>query len=256
MTLLDALPVWLTAALLFGLLVAICEGGAHIHRDRGEADQAEEGHLVGAALGLLALLLGFTFSLALGRFEERRELVVHEANAIGTVWLRADLLAPEPRAETRRLLISYADARLQLAAAGEDAQGVAAADARTEALQRDLWRVVTPAAAVMANAPLGAATVSDLTDMFDLADARHAALRTRIPTRVVVVLALYALISAGILGYTTQRGKLRHRLATTALLALLAMTIGMVLDLDRPRSGAIVVDQSPLEDVRAAMRAG
>lgn len=254
MTLLDVLPVWVTAALLFALLVLVCEGGAHIHRDRGEADQAEEGHLVGAALGLLALLLGFTFSLALGRFEERRELVVHEAAAISTLWLRADLLPPPSRTEARRLLDAYADARLQLAAAGEDAAGIAAADARTEALQRSLWRVVAPAAA--ANGALGAGTVSAMTDMFDLADARHAVLRTRIPTRVVVVLALYALISAGILGYTTQRGKLRHRLATTALLGLLAMTIGMVLDLDRPRSGAIVVDQSPLVDVRATMRAG
>lgn len=256
MTLLDALPVWLTAGLLFVLLVAVCEGGAHIHRDRGDADQAEEGHLVGAALGLLALLLGFTFSLALGRFEERRELVVHEAAAISTLWLRTDLLPPPSRTEARRLLDAYADARLQLAAAGEDAAGIAAADARTEALQRSLWRVVAPAAAGAANGALGAGTVAAMTDMFDLADARHAVLRTRIPTRVVVVLALYALISAGILGYTTQRGKLRHRLATTALLALLAMTIGMVLDLDRPRSGAIVVDQSPLVDVRATMRAG
>ena len=76
MILLDALPVWATAGLMFVLLVAACEGGSHIHRRRGEGDQAEEGHLVGAALGLLALLLGVTFSLALGRFEERRELVV------------------------------------------------------------------------------------------------------------------------------------------------------------------------------------
>jgi len=155
------------------------------------------------------------------------------------VWQRADLLAPASRLAVRGLLDQYADTRLALAAAGEDDRGIAAA--------------------AMPNAPLGAAMIVDLTGMFDLADARHAALRTRIPTRGVVVLALYALISAGILGYTTQRGKLRHRLATTALLALLgllALTIGKVLDLDRAWSGAIVVDQTPLFDVRATMRAG
>lgn len=256
MSLLDALPVWATALLVFGALVLCCEAGARVHRGRGDDDVSEEGYLVSAALGLLALLLGFTFSLALDRYETRRNLVVVEANALGTAWLRADLLPDAPRAAIRDSLAAYADTRLAMAAAGEDRVRVAATEVRTARYQQVSWRLAVGAAGQLEDAPYGAALLASLNDVYDATSARHAALRTRIPGEVALVLGLYALIAAGILGYTTARGRLRHRAATTALLGLLAMTIGLIVDLDRPRSGAITVDQSPMEDVRATMRAG
>ena len=206
-----------------------------------------------AALGLLALLLGFTFSLALDRYEQRRELVVQEANAIGTSWLRTGFVPGPAQDELKRLLRAYIDTRLAMAAAGEDQPRIDAAEARTALLQASIWASAVPALASAPSQPLAASLGSALNDMFDLASSRHAALAARIPTRVVTVLALYALIAAGILGYAIGAGRLRHRFATTALFVLLAMTIGLILDLDRSRSGAIVVSQAPMTQQRASM---
>lgn len=256
MTLINALPVWATALLVFLALLLCCEAGARVHRGRGDDDVTEEGYLVSAALGLLALLLGFTFSLALDRYETRRNLVVVEANALGTAWLRAGVLPEAPRGALRTSLAAYADTRLALAAAGEDLGQVAVAEARTATLQKVSWGLALGAVAQLGEAPYGQGLLASLNDVYDATSARHAALQTRIPGEVALVLGLYALIAAGILGYTTARGRLRHRAATTALLGLLAMTIGLIVDLDRPRSGAITVDQSPMVDVRASMRAG
>ena len=254
MTALDALPVWATAALLFVLLVLACEAGVRLNRGPDDSETHEEGYLVSAALGLLALLLGFTFSLALDRYEQRRELVVSEASAIGTAWLRADILPAEAAAALRVGLVDYAETRLAMARAGEDRAAVARLDTRVMRLQRMLWRGAVVPATTVADAPAGAAVLDALTDLFAETDKRQAALAARIPLRAVTVLGLYAIITASILGYAVGRGQSNHRLATSALFALLALTCGLILDLDRPRSGAIIVSQAPLAEVRAMMR--
>jgi hypothetical protein len=253
LTLLDGLPVWWEAAVLFVTLCVACEIAGRVP-GHPAGESGKEGYLVSASLGLLSLLLGFTFSLSLSRYEIRRTLVVQEANAIATVARRADFLAPAGRDGVRAVLIRYTGTRLQLATAGEDTAAIARAEAATRAEEHSLWATAVPEVAGPAAVPAAGQMVQPLNDMFGLAATRRAALAARIPTHVVTVLGLYAIIAAAILGYAIGRGRLRHRMATTALFFLLSITVGLILDLDRPRTGVITVSQQPLLDVLADLR--
>src|SRR5262245_1604267 len=110
-----ALDQWLLLALLFGLLLAAEEGGYGVAQyRRGQHDddgRSNYNNLLAGLFGLMGLLLAFTFAMAQQRFEARKELVVDEANAIGTAWLRADLIAEPTRGEVRALLRRYVEVR-------------------------------------------------------------------------------------------------------------------------------------------------
>ncbi|HEY4030547.1 MAG TPA: hypothetical protein VGM25_09410 [Caulobacteraceae bacterium] len=205
--------------------------------------------LLSAVLGLLALLLGFTFSLSLSRYEARRALVVQEANAIDTAWLRTQLLDEPYRGEASGLLKQYADARLAWSEGG-----VGHDLGPTQALQGKL-------AAAMQHATHGGAppvvvgwVLTPLDDAFGLQAARLAARSTRVPDRVLAVLVLYSALSMVMLGYILAINGHRHEVATGLLLVLLTLAFGIILDLDRPQGGAILVSQQPLIDMRASMR--
>ena len=251
MTPLDRLPVWWEAGLLFAALVIACELAMRLPA-AGTTEGGREGYLVSAAVGLLALLLGFTFNLALSHYDLRQTLVVHEANAIADVARRVDLLAPPKRAEAKAVLVRYARSRVELAQAGEDAARIAQVEAVTGSEARTLWAAVVPTVPAPA---AGSWLVQPLDTMFGLAVSRRAALASRIPTQVAMVLGLYAVITAAILGYAIAYGRARHRVATIALFALLAITVGLILDLDRPRNGFILISQLPLQEVLAALQA-
>src|SRR5262249_40310966 len=135
------LAMCVTAGL--GIMLQVRIGRGQAEADKGSSD-GQEGYIVSAVLGLLALLLGFTFSLSVDRFDTRRHLVLEEANAIGTVYLRAQLL-PEPhRSRTSNLLIRYTDNRIALA---ETAPGQVQDRllANSDALLTDLWSATAAA---------------------------------------------------------------------------------------------------------------
>lgn len=247
------MPLWAVGLLVLLALLAAVECGRFLHRilsrSAGEAAAVPD-QLLAAVLGLLALLLGFTFSLALSRHEARRDLVIQEANAIGTTWLRAQLLEEPQRGAMRGLLVAYVDSRLGWSEADDPAVG----QARTADLQRRLWTVMG-AAIRKDSAPLLSRGVMDaMNESFDLAAARSAARMARLPAQVVNVLLLYMLLSAAMLGYVLSGEGRAHRIATAQLMVLLVLAFSLILDLDRPRSGAIHVSQQPLEDLRASMR--
>ena len=254
MTLVDALPVWAAGLVLLVVLTLASRIGILLRARTGNTSNEDGGYILSAALGLLALLIGFTFSLALSRYEMRRDLVLKEANAIGTTYLRAQL-APEPfRSELRTLIRRYLDARLALADAGEDAGAIARAEVQADQLQQRLWDTtmaaiphVDPPVAV----PLLIATVNET---IDLAASRKATLSARLPSSVVAALLVYAVISAGILGYVTQGNRRGTQISAVLLFVLLTLAITLILDLDRPRTGSIVVSQAPLLDLKASIK--
>src|SRR6478735_8065020 len=135
--------MWLLLPLLVLLLAAAAEMGFRLARHNRDRDDPHlETHatvIQGALLGLLALLLGFTFSLASGRFELRQHLVVDESNVIGTTWLRAQLFDESRRTVVLGLLRKYVDARLNAFAPGISEQRMAAALRESDALQTELW---------------------------------------------------------------------------------------------------------------------
>ena len=253
MSWLDTLPLGIIAPAILVALLASAEAGYRGHvwllRRRDESDPESHDHLLTAVLGLLALLLGFTFSLSLNRYETRRELVVQEANALSTVWLRAQLLDPASRAKISGLMRDYIDVRLAWSEA--DTPQTAA---RTDVLERKLWDATGQVLRSDSNPQLSRALMDAVNESFDLATTRAATRSAHVPDRVLDVLLLYALLSAAMLGYTSAAKGRPQRIATSAVMVLLTLAMVMILDIDRPRTGAITVTQQPMEELKQSWR--
>jgi len=244
-------PLWLVAIPFFLALALMAQFGrwARGRVDRGSDDSDTDGSLLSASLALLGLLIAFTFSLAVSRYDTRRAMIVAEGNAIGTAWLRATL-APGPEgAALRDALKGYADLRLRVPASTD----LPALNAATSRSQEQLWRRLQGAIGGM-QPPIAATLVTATTEMFDAASSRKAEGEARIPGRVLRMVSLFALLCAGIVGYVLGRDVVRRHLVVTAILfLLLTMAMTLILDLDRPWSGGVVLSQQPIIDARAAM---
>jgi hypothetical protein len=209
------------------------------------------GTTLGGLLGLLGLLLAFTFGMAGARYDDRRNLVVEEANAIGTAWLRADLV-PEPmRTQARAVLREYAQARLDAVAGGMAERDEAIA--RSERLHVSLWSATVDAAAAVPTPPV-ALFVTAVNEVIDM-HARRLAASTRNPIPPVIFGTLYgvALLVLAALGYSRGLVGDRSAVATILLSVVLAVVLALILDLDRPGEGFLRVSQQAMRDVRSSM---
>lgn len=244
-------PLWLLVPLLFGALVIFALTGTRL-RGRLQPDprdDASEGYLLSAALALLGLLIGFTFSMALNRYDTRRALLVAEANAISTAWLRAGLAEGPTGDALRRDLRDYGTIRLTL----PQSQNIGATEEATGRAQTHLWsrtKAVLPTLSPPQVAPL----IMAMTDMFDAASSRRWEREARIPSLVLDIVIVSALISAAIVGYVLGGQGRRHAVATALLFALLSLAITLILDLDRPWTGLVTVSQAPMQAAVASMR--
>ncbi len=202
-------------------------------------------------LGLLALLLGFSFNMALQRFDARSAAVIEEANAIGTAWLRTALL---PEADSRAvglLLSEYVDLRLEASRvdmASQEERGRIAKE--TQQLQSRLWQVVTDGATAELSPAKASLVIQSLNQVFDAYGSRQAQLDKHVPEVVLLLLFVIFIISGGILGLAAGLGRGRPLTATMSLAALIVLVIFIVIDLDRPRRGLIQVDQGSIVALR------
>jgi len=252
---LESLPL-----LVIGLVILLSLSGAvalgyhgkiWLQRRSTPSPETKSGpdHLLSAALGLLALLLGFTFSMALNRFDTRRDLVVEEANALGTTWLRIQLLNEPDRSEMSDSLRRYVDARLIWSEAADDRP----TEGQTQALQDELWTAMGKALRGDSPALLTRGIMDSLNESLDLAVARKTERSAHIPDTVLVVLLLYAVLAMIMMGSVLAAGQNSHRGETALLLILLTLAHMVILDLDRPRAGAIQVSQKPMEELQHSM---
>ncbi|HET8725224.1 MAG TPA: hypothetical protein VFM53_13595 [Anaeromyxobacteraceae bacterium] len=217
-----------------------------------ETTRADLGITLGGLLGLLGLLLAFTFGMAGARYEARKSLVIEEANAIGTAWLRTDLV-PEPmRSEARAALKAYTQIRLDVARGGSQ-ETVERGIARSEALQGPLWKAAVAAAAA-APGPTSSLFVSSVNEVIDM-HGRRIGLSVRNPIPPVIMATLYgvSLLVVVALGFSRGLGGDRNAVATTLLALILAVVLNLILDLDRPAGGYLRVSQQAMQDVRAMM---
>lgn len=243
----DEAPLWAVLVLVFAAMGLARELGARARLRvvrAGDESPADEGVVLSAVMGLLALLMAFSFGMALNRHEARRELVVTEANALGTAYLRTSML--DDPARLRGLLRQYAQTRLTYGLNGGAAQ--AAAEQETSQLQPQIWDEAVRLVGADRATPLAGFVLAPLNDAFDAAGARKAALTARLPPSVLVTLAVYLVASAGVFGYVIAGSRLRHRAASFVLFALFTLSLGVILDLDRPRSGLIRVPQGTMAD--------
>jgi len=251
-------PWWVIGiGLLAAMLAAIGIGRRYGVRDLARLGERNEEafNLSGAALGLLALLLAFTYSLASGHYDLRKTLVLKEANAIGTAWLRADF-APEPqRSELRGLLRDYVDLRVDFSTTGRDPARHAELLAESDRLHARIWGATVRAFSGRATTPIDALAVDAVNAVIDVHGERLRAHRDHVPAVVIALLIAVALAAMGLLGYAAGRKGERRQWLRTLLPLLITAVILVILDLDRPREGFILVSQQPLLDLQAAIHA-
>lgn len=266
MTVFDRTPLGALGLALLVAMVLAYLGGARLHAwlERTEAaapgtaapDQgirrSDQGAVLSGVFGLLALLMAFAFSLAIGRYEHRRQLALDEANAFGTMASRLGLLDEAQRAPLARLLGTYARARAEAGRVPDDAEWEAAVG-RAATLGTMFGDHLIGTLRTMPPDTRGPVLVSAWNSLGDIATARHAERSARLPAEVLMLLALYCCAGAGILGYGPDASSRRHAAAALALFVLLCAAYVTVLDLDRPRAGAIVVPQGELDTVAAAL---
>lgn len=248
---LDDLELWQTGVVLFTMFWIAALFGRMLHRDRADTDGSDPGLVVSASLGLLALLLGFTVSMAVSRYDGRRAAVLAEANAIGTFIYRLDLMPPGLRAEAHDALGRYIDARIRVGRMGEQAEQVKAARAIGNGAAQELWAEVLMATRELPEPAVKILLVESANQMFDMATARDAALGNRLPPTLVMLLILFPVASLVLIGYVSGKSLGVHLMASTELILLLTLVLLLIADLDRPRSGTIVTPQQPLLDVAA-----
>ena len=245
------LAIVLFAIVLGTTLLGILVG----RRLRQHVDALREpfGVVQAALAGLVALLLAFGLSMAVGRYDARRAAVVSEANAIGTTYLRAQTL-PEPiRGRSLAALEDYTDATIRLSAAVPGSDAAARAIADGDRLHRSLWGLAGDA---LAGAPRDSAPrlyVETLNDMIDAQTVQVSALNNRVPNAVLVLEIVGAAIALGVLAVylaILDRGVVTVLLAAAFVSMLLLITF----DLDRPVRGLVRVPDKPLLDLRASMR--
>ena len=246
------------ALALFAGMVLLLELGLRWGKRRRARDmegaRAGLGAVEGAVFGLMGLLVAFTFSGAAARFDTRRHLIIEEANAIGTAWLRIDLLPAEAHPELRDLFRRYLDTRL---AAYQKLPDLAAAHAElveANELQAAIW---SRAVAACLHAPPATTTVMipALNEMFDIATTRTAASQIHPPAIVFIMLGVLALMSSLLAGYAMAGGKWRSWIHILGFALILGSTVYVILDLEFPRIGFIRVDSFDqlLVEVRQSM---
>jgi hypothetical protein len=253
---LDGLPIPLVFVSFAILALAAFEGGYRVGRwwQKRTPDEKEgpTGMLVGSILALLAFMLAVTMGMASDRFDTRRQLVVNEANAIGTTYLRAGYL-PEPvSTDARELLREYVPLRITTA----DKAQLTANYARSVEIQNELWAQAEDLARATPSSETLALYIETLNEMIDIHETRvTAVLYARVPDTVVILLVLGAILTLGIVGYSAGLTRQRSLLTAIVLIVVLGGVITLIVDLDRPRDGFLQVNQQPLLDLAAQIGA-
>lgn len=203
----------------------------------------------GATLTLLGLLIGFSFSMAVNRYDQRKNYEEAEANAIGTEYLRASLLPARDAARVRELLKKYVDQRVSFYET-RDQHGLAKIDADTAALQNELWSAVLPAAAAQPTPPI-ALVVSGMNDVLNSQGYTQAAWWNRIPIAAWVLMTAIAICCNLLIGYGAHRTE-RH--IFLVLPVAVSIAFFLISDIDSPRGGSIRVAPQNLLSLSQSLR--
>jgi hypothetical protein len=243
------------ALILFGIVIGCTLLGALVGRMLSRhVDTLREplGVLQAALLGLVALILAFGMTMAVGRYDSRRAAVVDDANAIGTTYLRAQTLHEPVRTRSLELLRQYTDDVIVYSEAVPGSSGYEAAVTRAGVRQRELWQL---AGRALDDSPTDSAPrlyVETLNEMIDMQSVRVSVLSNRVPSAVLVITLVGAAMGLGLLALylaMLSRGVVSVIIAALFVSLLLFLTF----DLDRPARGFVKVPAAPLVALRASM---
>jgi len=248
------------ALVLFVVVFLGMEVGRRIGKRQAarDAEGGREGVGVvnGAIFGLLGLLIAFCFSAASSRFEGRRDLIVAEANAIGTAWLRLDLWPTELQPEVRESFRRYTDLRIEIFRRLHEPDAARAAFDQSRGLQGRIWQRAVEFGRTERGQPLIMPVLGSLNEMFDAATRRNMAIYHHTPALIIAMIAVVSLVSAALAGFGMAGSRRRSWLHILGFSAVLSVTVYVILDLEYPRRGLIRVDDADraLVEVRESMR--
>ncbi len=256
--LLRSVGLWVLGLALVIACIAATELGRALGRRARrrfpDDDKGADG-LAAAALGLFALLIAFTYSLSLSRYDARRHEVLEEANAVGTAANYALMLPAEHRAPVLHLLRGYTEVRIRLGVPHDDAK-FERDIATSGRLQQQLW---AHAVQVTQDAPQSLPAyrfVAALNEVNNISEARVTALRNHDPATVLIMLIGVALVAMGFSGYSSALAGARRTGALVVMAVTLSLLVALTVDLDRPDRGTITISVKPLQDARAQLPNG
>lgn len=235
--------------LLIFMLLAMEIGFRNGRRKQASVAEAitQANSVLVSMLGLLALLLAFTFSAALQRYEDRSRTVVAEANAIGTTYLRARLLPGGMQDEVQELLRRYLDVRIQEGRV--DATEPALHESllhQAKLMEAQLWNHAVRAAELDKSVVTSGLFIQSLNELIDTSATRDAALNRQVPEIVLFLMLATIVLTTATLGYASGIAGHRVTLAAFVLVILIALVVYLIIDLDRPRRGAIQVSHESM----------
>ena len=246
---------WIVFLILVILLVGLSElawrMGFKSSMKKSDADK-DTGTVRSAVLALLGLLLGFSFAIAATRHEARRELLVEEANSIGTTARRAELLPQSHASNIVQLLREYVPLRIEAHREAQFSERFATLRKRTAELQDRLWAEAVAAAAERPS-PVTASFISSLNETIDLEGKRIAAKRNHVPGAVWLLLLCVSGCGLWLVSYQAGTSGRHSVLDRVVFPVLVAIVIALITDIDTPRGGLISLDERPLLELNESL---
>ncbi len=242
-------------AVLFILIVLNKEIAFRLGRFVQNRSDTETKSLIGSVqasiLGLLALLLGFTFTMAMQRYDNRSQALIDEVNSIGTAVLRVQLLPAKYKNEANELFKKYIDLRIAIGKIDLTKQDEREKyNKQISDIQIDLWSLAVLSTRDDPRPVTTGAFVTSLNGVIDSQGKRNALLQMRVPEVVLLLLFIVFISTGGIIGYSTGLSGKRVLIPTVLVSFLIALIVFIIIDLDRPKRGLIQVDQGIMLELR------
>ena len=255
MELLDQLPIWVIYLVTVFSILLTAEIGFRIgiwlqHRSPNLDKIPMSGAVVGSVLGLMAFLLAFTIGIVINQHNNRKAMVVIEANAIGTAYLRADFLEETDRTHSRELLRKYVEQRLSGAS---DLAQFDSAMKRSEEIHNHLWEIVAENGRQGAESAIFALYVDSINEVIDVHSLRLTAVNLRLPTQLGRMLYITTILSFLLLGVSSSSDGKRNPFAIIIFAIIFVTVFILIVDLDRPQDGLLIVSQDALSDLLKMM---
>jgi len=242
----------LIALVILALLAAAGEIGFRSGSRKRDSQDSYRSLVSGtsaAMLGLLALLLGFTLSMGVSRWDERRDVIVTESNAIGTLWLRAGLLEKHQRDGLRDALRDYADTRIALGGAGGAREAMRAARSRSEFLHTSIWSVVEQANQPGQSNAVLSSLISGANELIDIHELRISSIENSLPAALFLLLITIASVAIWFFAWSFGASSQGRRTANLMLGILISAVLLVIMDVNRPQRGRITVGTESLQRV-------
>ena len=255
----DALALWTVSAITLVAILAAIEGGYRLGRaTRARSEDEKESPvsaIAGTILAMLAFIMAFTFGIVSDRYDARKALVLEEANAIRTAWLRSAFLPEPDRGEAVTLLRQYVDDRLSSIQSGDFA-AVQRAVVQSGDIQRRLWDMAVANARKDMNSDVAALYIDALNTVTNVHASRvSVGIHARMPAGIWMALYALVMLSMVAVGYHTAIAGSRRTWMMLILGLSFSLVITLIVALDRPQGGYVPVSQQPLEDLRSAIGA-